>query len=57
MKQLILFTTLLFSLGILNAQNQVMTYDGTSSGGKGVITISGNNFKTYDGTTMESRVF
>ena len=43
--------TILLTFGAVNAQNHIMTYDGTSSGGKGIYTIVGNNIMTYDGTS------
>ena len=51
MKKLLILATMLLSFGFANAQNHIMTYDGTSSGGSGLFTIVGNNIMTYDGTS------
>jgi hypothetical protein len=51
MKQFILMATLLLIFGASKAQNHIMTYDGSSSGGSGLFTIVGNNIMTYDGSS------
>jgi hypothetical protein len=51
MKKFLFMATMLLTFGAVNAQNHIMTYDGSSSGGKGIYTKVGNNIMTYDGSS------
>lgn len=51
MKRIILIATILLTFGAINAQNHIITYDGSSSGGSGLFTIVGSNIMTYDGSS------